>query len=177
MPRRAPRLLNAQELFEYAVKRLAARAHSKGELREKLRRKAEHEEDVETVLRRLEEFKYLDDRKFAESYAAARLEDQQLGARRVVRDLRARRVAPSLAEQTVGRVYGNVDEEALIEDYLRRKYHSADSFQDQKGLASAYGRLLRAGFTPGLIIRVLRKFTRQPDLLDGFEPPETPPEE
>lgn len=177
MPPRPPRLLDAQGLFDYAVKRLAARAHSKGELRDKLRRKAEREEDVEGVLRRLEEFKYLDDRKFAEGYAAARLEDRQLGARRVVQDLRARRVAPSLAEQTVRRVYGDVDEEALIEDYLRRKYHSANAFQDQKGLAAAYGRLLRAGFTPGNIIRVLRRVARQPELLDGFEPPETPLEE
>jgi len=39
-------------------------------------------------------------------------------------------------------------------------------------MASAYRRLLRAGFRSAVIVRVLKKFARDPDLLDGFEPPE-----
>ena len=44
-------------------------------------------------------------------------------------------------------------------------------------MASAYRRLLRAGFRSGTIVKVLKKFARDPDLLDGFEPPEEPAEE
>ena len=33
-------------------------------------------------------------------------------------------------------------------------------------------RLLRAGFRTGEILRALKKFAKNPDLLDGFEPPE-----
>jgi hypothetical protein len=45
-------------------------------------------------------------------------------------------------------------------------------FQEDKDLASAYRRLLRAGFRTGEIVRVLKKFAKNPELLDSFEPPE-----
>jgi DNA-binding transcriptional regulator YhcF (GntR family) len=89
-------------------------------------------------------------------------------------------VAPSLAERTVQRVYQDVDEEGLIEDFLRRKYRLAEReglFRADKDLAAAYRRLLRAGFRSGEIIRVLKRFARNPDLLDAFEPPEEEEEE
>lgn len=177
MSRRPARTLEGEALFQYAVKRLASRACSAGELREKLRVRAEHPEDVDVVIARLKEYGYLDDRAFAEGYAAARLEDRRLGARRVVRDLQGRRVAPSLAEAIVKDVYADVDEEVLIEQYVRRKFRAADPFRDEKSMAAAYGRLLRAGFTPGNIMRVLKKMARNPELLDGFDPPEEPIEE
>jgi len=45
-------------------------------------------------------------------------------------------------------------------------------FQEEKALASAYRRLTRAGFRTGEIVRVLKKFAKNPELLDNFEPPE-----
>jgi regulatory protein len=167
--------LDSGALWEYAVKMLAGRAYSAGELRVKLQRKALHQSDVDGVLARLKEYRYLDDRKYAENFASARLENQKLGRNRVLRDLRERRIAPAVAERTVAKVYREVDETALIEDYVRRRYRSAAReglFQDEKDLASAYRRLLRAGFTSANIVRVLKRFARDPDLLDQFEPPQ-----
>ena len=172
--------LDAGRLWEYALKSLAGRAHSAGELREKLRRRAERAADVDDVLARLKGHGYLDDRRFAESFAAARLTGEKFGRTRVLRDLRQRRVAPALAERTVREVYADVNEEALIEDWIRRKYRLAprDSlFQEDKDLAAAYRRLLRAGFRTGDIVRVLKRFAKNPDLLDSFEPPEEPGDE
>lgn len=173
---KAPRGMDAGALWEYAVRALAGRAHSAGELREKLRRRALRAEDVDATLARLKEYGYLDDRAFAEGFAAARLEDQRLGKIRVLRDLRQRRVAPSLAEGTVRKLYQNVDEEKLVEEYLRRRMR-ASVLRDEKELAAAYRRLLRAGFAPGAVIRVLKRAARDPELLDGFEPPEPGEEE
>lgn len=173
-------LLDAGGLWELALKTLGARACSSGELRQKLSQRAERAEDVDATLSRLKEYRYLDDRKFAESFAAARLENQGLGKHRVVRDLLRRRVAPALAEATAGKTYQNVDETQLIEEQIRRKYRNktkAGLFQDDKDLASAYRRLLRAGFNSGNIIRALKRFAANPDLLDGFEPPTEPVEE
>src|SRR5689334_14071551 len=174
MSRWNPPRLDAGGLWEYAVRALAGRAHSTGELRVKLQRKAEKQSDVDTTLARLKEFKYLDDRKFAESFAAARLENQKFGKNRVLRDLRGRRVAPAVAERTVAKVYQQTDETALIEDFVRRHYRSASRdnlFKGEKELASAYRKLLRAGFSSGNIVRVLKRFASDPDLLDQFEPP------
>lgn len=171
---RKPALLDANGLWEFALKALGARACSSGELRQKLRARAERLEDVDTTLARLKEYRYLDDRRFAESFATARLENQRLGKNRVVRDLLRRRVAPALAESTVGKTFEKVDEIALIEEHIRRKYRDSRRdglFKEEKDLASAYRRLLRAGFGTGNIIRVLKRFAANPELLDAFEPP------
>lgn len=174
MEERKVRLLGAEALWAYALKVLAGRAYSTGELREKLRRRAERASDVDDILARLKDHGYLDDRRFAEGFAAARLSNDRFGSSRVVQDLRQHRVAPSLAERTVKKVYQDVNEEALIEEWVRRKYRLAQReglFQEDKDLAAAYRRLLRAGFRTGEIVKVLKRFAKNPDLLDSFEPP------
>src|SRR3954451_12353396 len=95
---RKSRPLDADALWSYALKVLSGRAHSIGELREKLRRRAERTADIDDIVARLKEHGYLDDRRFAEGYAAARLSNQGFGRGRVIQDLRQRRVAPALAE-------------------------------------------------------------------------------
>ena len=175
MPERKPRLLGGPKLLEYALRVLTGRACSTGELREKLRRRAETATDVDETLARLKDYGYLNDPRFAEAFAASRLSNDKFGRTRVLRDLRQRRVAPALAEATVRQVYQDVDEQALIEDWIRRKYRLAEReglFQDDKDLAKAYARLLRAGFRTGEIVTALKKFAKNPELLDGFEPPE-----
>ncbi len=180
MEERKQRRLDATALWGYALKVLAGRAHSTGELREKLRRRAEKAGDVDDILARLKDHGYLDDRRFAESFAGARLSNDKLGRGRVIQDLRQRRVAPSLAEQTVKKVYQDVDEAALIEEWIRRKYRLSPReglFQEDKDVASACRRLQRAGFRIGEIIKVLKRFARNPELLDNWEPPEEEQEE
>jgi len=175
MEERKIRLLDAEGLWTYALKVLAGRAYSAGELREKLRRRAERAGDVDDILARLKEHRYLDDRRFAEGFAASRLSNEKHGRTRVIQDLRQHRIAPSLAERTVQEVYREVDEEALIEDWIRRKYRMAPReglFAEDKDLAGAYRRLLRAGFRTGEIVKVLKRFAKDPGLLDAFEPPQ-----
>ena len=175
MKERKLRRLDGGALWEYALKALGGRAHSTGELREKLRRRAEPGADVEDVLARLKDHGYLDDRRFAESFAAARLSNEKFGRTRVIQGLRQRRVAPALAERTVQKVYQEVNEEALIEEWIRRKYRMAPReglLKEDKDLAAAYRRLLRAGFRSGDIIHALKRFAKNPELLDTFEPPE-----
>jgi len=176
---RKSRPLDGDALWGYALKLLGGRAHSTGELREKLRRRAERAGAVDEILARLKDHGYLNDQRFAESFAAARLANDRLGRTRVVQDLRHRRVAPALAESTVHKLYQDVNEEALIEEWVRRKYRLASRenlFQEDKDLAAAYRRLLHAGFRTGDIVRVLKRFARNPELLDSFELPEEPVE-
>ncbi|MFN7992991.1 MAG: RecX family transcriptional regulator [Bryobacteraceae bacterium] len=180
MKTRKPALLESGALWDYAVKILAGRAHSSGELRVKLTRRAAKAGDVDDVLNRLKEFGYLNDRRFAENFASARLANEGLGQTRVLSDLARRRVAPALARQTVKDVYADTEELTLVEAFIRRKFRTVPKealFQTEKDLASAYRRLVRAGFRSGTVIGALKKFARDPDLLDGFEPPEEVPEE
>src|SRR3977135_4719034 len=89
--------LDADGLWELALKALTVRACSSGEMRQKLLPRAQRMEDVEATLSRLKASRYLDDRRFAESFAASRLENQRLGKIRVTQDLRRRGGAPALA--------------------------------------------------------------------------------
>jgi regulatory protein len=175
MNRGKPASLGWEELFQYALRILGGRAYSTAEMRIKLQRRAERPDDVDDVLERLKANRYLDDSRFAESFTSARLANERFGRRRVLRDLRQRRVAPKLAEKTVATVYRDVDESALIEEWIRHKYRNRDRetlFQEDKDLASAYRRLCRAGFRSSEVVRVLKKFARNPELLDNLEPPE-----
>src|SRR5690242_2424875 len=174
------RLLDADGLWAYALKVLGGRAHSTGELKEKLRRRASRLTDVEDILARLKDHGYLNDQRFAENFAASRLANDKFGRTRVVRDLRQRRVAPAVAERAASQVYQDVQEEGLIEEWIRRKYRLAPRehlFQEDKDLAAAYRRLLRAGFRTGDIVRVLKRFAKDPELLDSWEAPEEPADE
>jgi regulatory protein len=169
-------LLSAAALWDYAVKALAIRAHSTGELREKLIRKAERKADVDDAIARLREYGYLNDNRFAENFAGVKLENQGLGKTRVLRDLRERKVSGAVAERTVARVYSQVDEMELIASFIRRKVRTKaplpEALEDPKELASVYRKLVRAGFSPSNVIRALKSVARNQDLLDTFEPPE-----
>src|SRR6266850_790247 len=178
-PARMKPRLSAEALWDFAVKTLAARAYSTGELRRKLIQKAERAADVDEAISRLRDYGYLNDRRFAESYAGFRLENQGLGKSRVLRDLRQRNVSAGLAEGAVSRVYKNVDEVELIDSFIRRKFRPKtplpEALQDPKQLASAYRRLIRAGFSSSNVIQALKRISKG-DLLEGFEPPEEPEE-
>jgi regulatory protein len=173
-----PKLLAEPALFDYALKALGARAQSTGELRVKLRRKAEKLGDVDTVIARLKEYGYLNDRQYAEHYAARRLENEGFGRARVLSDLRAKRVAPALAERAVNATFAATDELDLISRFLARKYRSkplAEVLADPKGLNSAYRKLRAAGFSSGNSLRVLKQHAKDTELLDSLESSEDLP--
>lgn len=170
--RRRPALLDADELFSYALKALGRRAQSTGEVREKLRRKAASASDIPQVLARLREYGYLDDERMAEAYATARRDSRGFGKARVLRDLQVRRVAPALARKTVDAAYEEVDEVATIEQFLERKYRRVDLpalLGDEKKLASVFRRLRMAGFTASNSIRVLKQYAARAEELEGAD--------
>lgn len=176
MARTPPQPLDRDKLLNVALRALGARAHSTGELREKLRRRTQNEADIDAVLAKVKEAGYLNDRSFAESYAASRLEDQGLGKMRVLRDLRQKCVAPELAAQVTEQTYAKTNEADLIEEFLRRKYRGkklGEFFGEQKNLAAAFRRLRYAGFSAGQSIRVLKRFSNQPEALDALETQES----
>jgi regulatory protein len=170
--KKGPKKLDREALFDYAVKTLGARALSMGELRVRLSRKAEAEGDIGEVMGKLKEYGYLDDRRFAETFAASRLENQGFGRHRVLRDLRQRRVAPAVAEKAVAGAFEETDEVELIEAYLKRKYRKVnlgELLRDPAKLAAAYRKLRYAGFSGGNAIRALKRYSELADELEGME--------
>ncbi len=165
-------MLDQDGLREKALRLLAARGISTAELREKLQRRAENAADVDTVIAKLKEYGYLDDKRFAEGYATARLQSDGLGKQRVLRDLRQKRVAASTAERAVQQTFAGTDETKLIEAYLARKFRHAnlgEMLAEPKKLAGVYRRLRYAGFASGPAIEVLKRYAREADELESLE--------
>lgn len=161
--------LDAQGLMTFAAKALSARALTISELREKLKRRAAEPPDVDEVLARLKESGYLNDQRFADSYATWRRDDGGFGKTRVMRDLMARRVAPAVAKQAAEAAYQGADETAMIEKFLERKYRGKDLgalLKEPKHLASAYRKLRTSGFSTGNSVRVLKRYAAEAELLE-----------
>ncbi|MEO8025199.1 MAG: RecX family transcriptional regulator [Bryobacteraceae bacterium] len=152
-----------------ALSLLSARALSVSELRTKLKLRAASAADIDGVIVKLTDAGYLNDQRMAESFAAARIENQSQGRMRVLRDLRARRVSPEVAEGAVTEAFREVDETALIETFLARKFRGKDLgalLKDERQLASAFRKLRTAGFGTSNSIKVLKRFASQAELLE-----------
>ncbi len=163
-----PKPLDLNGLMNYAAQALSARAQSLNEMRTRLKRRAAKQEDVAEVLSRLKQAGLMDDRRFADSFANWRRENQGLGKARVVRDLMVRRVAPAVAKKAVDQAYAEVDETGLIESFLGRKFRGknlGELLREPKQLASAYRKLRLAGFSSGNSIGVLKRYAAEAERL------------
>jgi regulatory protein len=143
-------------LYEIAVRALARRARSIGELRQVLERRKAEKKDIDAVIARLREHGYLDDARFARAFVSSRIENDKQGVRRVQRDLAARRVHPEVIQKAVSAGYEEVDERELLRDYLRRKIRLTKPPKKPSAVASIYQRLLRAGFSSATIVKELQ---------------------
>jgi regulatory protein len=156
--------LDQNSLWEYALRILSQRAYSSGEIRQKLLKRADSPGTLQAVITKLRDYGLDDDRKFSEAFAAARLQNSGFGRFRILRDLRAKRVAPVVAEGAVNRAFAETDEQQLIEQFLSRKYRAVDLSQflkEDKNLAAAYRRLRTAGFSSGGALAVLKRYSRR----------------
>lgn len=169
--------LDGDALFEYAVRALATRSCSSGELRTKLRRRAQKIAEVDPVISRLREIGYLNDERFAEMFTTLRVESDGFGRARVLSDLRARQVSPPLAQKAVAQAFAEKNEPEMIAAWVERRMPSVAAGEhtgDERQLAAAWRKLRRAGFSSGAILTELRRFAARPELLED-PPPEDEP--
>jgi regulatory protein len=167
------RKLAGEELFEYAVQCLGRRSFASEELRVKLKTRAAKASDVEAAIVRLKDIGYLNDERFAESFALNRAENDGFGKMRVLSDLRARRVTPKVAEKAVAQVFEDRSESEQIEAYIDRRMPSLRGdrkIEDERELAKAWRRLRRAGFSSGAALQALKRVAARPETIE--EPPE-----
>ena len=121
------------------------------------------------MLARLRERGYLNDERFAQTFAAARLENQRLGKVRVVHDLRLRLVAPEVAQHAVRKAYEGVDEAELLQQYLARRLRHSGPPQTPQKLASLYRALRRAGFSHTAVLAELQRLKTDTELLESLD--------
>jgi regulatory protein len=159
-PKKPRPFLNEAGLFEYATGALGRQMRTEADLRRLMRARVEPGERgdavINTVVGRLCEYGYLDDAAFAETYARLRHENEKLGQRRVQQDLQRKGVDKELITETLEARYGQTNEEALAREHLERKRIRKP--ENPKDTARVMRRLVTAGFSTGVIYKILRQW-------------------
>jgi regulatory protein len=163
--------LNETGLYDYAVKALGRHMRTEVELRRLMHTRVEPGERgeavIHTVIARLKEHGYLNDAVFAETYARLRQENEKLGSRRVRQDLKFKGVKADLVEETLDARYAATDEEALARQHIERKRIKKPT--NEKETARVMRRLVTAGFSTGVIYKILRNWNVPDDALAALE--------
>jgi regulatory protein len=152
--------LNEPALYDHAIKALGRSMRTEAELRRLLHQRAEHgpagDAVVTAVLTRLKEHGYLNDQSFAETYARLRQENEKLGQRNVRQKLQQKGVSAPIINETLEARYAATDEEALARQHLERKRIRKP--ENEKETARVMRRLVAAGFSTGVIYKILRNW-------------------
>lgn len=160
-------------MYEYAVGALARRMRTVAELKRLMRARIEEPESeygetlVELVIRRLKDQGYLNDSQYAAYYCSMRRDNQKVGRRRVITELKTRGVHGSVIEKAVETAYEGVSEEKQAREYLRKK--RLERPQDQKQAARIFRQLVRAGFASKTIFTILKKWDVDEETLGALE--------
>jgi regulatory protein len=148
--------------FERAVKLLAAKPRSVSELRERLLQgRGTSKSTVDEVIERLREYGYLDDEKFALSYALLKVKQRPVGRRRLAQDLKFKKVDKQVAEDALELVYAETSEEDLIDRAIEKRLRVRGRPSNRAEAKSLFDYLLRLGFEYELVSDKVRELLNE----------------
>jgi regulatory protein len=139
----------------FAVRSLAARAQSVGELRKKLEAREIPPHVIEETIELATGYRYLDDAELAGQLARG-FRDRGYGRRRAARALAARLLPHELAEEALDAAFGATDEATLASAALGSRTFG----EDDAGRRKAVAFLARRGFSPAVAWQVVRERER-----------------
>jgi regulatory protein len=149
------------KVFARAIKILSARPRSEQQLRERLLASpGAQAETVEACISRLKKLGFLDDDKFAESYASHRVSVKPMGRARIARELAEKRVERSQIGRALESVFETTNEEELIDRAVAKRIRTHGVPADQRGARTMFQHLARLGFQYELIIRKIQALKR-----------------
>ena len=147
-----------------AVKLLSAKPRSVGELRERLLEKDWTNPDiVNGVIGKLEEYGYLDDRKFAEDLALSKLRQKPQGKRRLQYAMSQKKLDRETLETAIQTAFEKMPETELIDAAIEKRLRLKGRPETREDTKKFYDFLLRQGFAFDLIRDKMSKLAKLPD--------------
>lgn len=143
--------------FQRAAKLLAAKSRSIAELRERLAERCPNTSVVETVIERLREYGYLDDERYALTYASAKVRQQPIGRRRLQQNLAMKQVERAVADQVLEQVFAETPEAELIDRAIEKRIRLRGRPSTRAEAKSLFDHLLRQGFAFELVSEKVRQ--------------------
>jgi regulatory protein len=155
------------DAYTQALTWLARRELSERQVRERLARREFDEESIDTAVDRLKAERALDDRRVALACARSAVRLKGRGRERVRRAVESLGISRDLARAAVDEVFGEIDESALIERALDKRWPrvpagagaggSADSPTiDRRDLQRIYQALIRQGFPADRVMHAIK---------------------
>lgn len=154
--KKPPRPVDAEKArtrtVQRAVKLLAAKPRSIGELRARLLEKSwTDEEAADYAIKKLEEYGYLNDQQFAEQFASYRVKQKPIGRSRVALDLSRKQIDRETATVALDKVFAETPESDLIDEAIARYTQTRGAPHDRKEQKRLIDFLMRRGFSYDLI--------------------------
>jgi regulatory protein len=135
-----------------AVKLLAAKPRSVGELRERLLEKMWTDEGiVDAVIEKLKDYKYLDDEQFARDLALSRLRQKPQGRRRLQQTMSQKKLDKDTVNDAIENAFDKLPEDELIDLAVKKRLRLKGKPETREDIKKFYDHLFRQGFGYDLI--------------------------
>jgi regulatory protein len=140
---------------------LSAKQRSVEELRERLLSgRGATSELVDTVIERLREYGYLDDERFAHSYASLRIQQRPIGRQRLQRDLRLKKIDKQTVDAALDQVFEETSEHDLIDRAIAKRIRLRGRPKTREEAKKLFDHLLRQGFEFELVSEKVRALAK-----------------
>lgn len=147
-----------------AVKLLAAKPRSIGELRERLLEKMwTNAEIVNAVIIKLEEYGYLDDRKYAADLALSKLRQKPQGKRRLQQAMSQKKLDHETLDGAIQSAFEKMPETELIDRAIEKRLRMKGRPETRDDTKKFYDYLLRQGFGFDLIREKMSAIAKLPE--------------
>ena len=144
-------------IYPYALRLLTGRDYTTARIRQKLVAREVAEQDLDVVIIRLQREGWLDDRRYAERFAASALASGRYYGVRLRMEMRRRGFTPDVVDETVTPLLAGNDEVSEARSVLERRYpafsYSTASERDKRRVI---GFLQRRGFGLSVILKASR---------------------
>ena len=141
-----------------ALNFLSYRDRSEKEIRTKLKDVGYQEDIIDWVIGELQRLKFLDDQRFAQSYAQTQMITRPMGEYFLKRELKQKGLDADLIEQTVEKVYEEKDQLSIaleLAQQRKKRYSDIDEMKAKKRMSDF---LLRRGFSWDVVSEVLEQW-------------------
>ncbi|HEY0006236.1 MAG TPA: RecX family transcriptional regulator [Pyrinomonadaceae bacterium] len=143
--------------MQRAAKLLAAKPRSIAELRERLLEKQwTNEAAVDEVIAKLSEYGYLNDERFAFSFASYKVRQKPVGRQRLQRDLKLKKIDKETADEALRLVFDETPEAELIDRAIEKRTRLRGRPSTRAETKSLFDHLLRQGFSYELVSQKVR---------------------
>ena len=140
-------------LIEYALKLISRKRYTQKEMEKKLKGKEFAKgDDIQKVIARLKEYKYINDEEFAKDFIDNRARFSPRGKRLMALELRQKGVSKETVKKAVSQ--SDINELELAKQILKRKQSTLKKFTGQKRKEKIFMILASKGFDFDTIYKV-----------------------